>query len=60
LFIEAQLRETAWLADAKDAISLKTSFGSLDNGAIYPAEITLSAPSQSLEVKITNAGCKKF
>jgi len=49
-----------WLKDAKDVIGMKASFGSLTDGATYPAEITLSAPSQKLDVKMTNSGYKKM
>ncbi len=48
-----------WLKEAKDVVSLKAGFGSLNDGATYAAEITLSAPSQKLDVKITNSGYKK-
>ncbi len=54
------LTVASWLKDAQDVISLKAGFGSLNDGATYPAEITLSAPSQNLEVKITNSGYKKM
>jgi hypothetical protein len=49
-----------WLKDAKDVVSLKADFGQLNDGATYAAEITLTAPAQSLEVKITNSDYKKM
>jgi len=49
-----------WLKDAQDVIGMKASFGSLSDGATYPAEISLSAPSQKLDVKMTNSGYKKM
>lgn len=49
-----------WLKDAKDVVGLKAGFGQLNDGAMYPAEITLSAPTQKIEVKITNSGYKKL
>jgi hypothetical protein len=54
------LTVATWLKDAQDTIGLKAGFGSLNDGATYPAEIILSAPSQNLEVKITNSGYKKL
>ena len=54
------LTVASWMKDAKDTVTLKVGFGSLSDGATYAAEITLSAPSQSLEVKITNSGYKKL
>jgi hypothetical protein len=48
-----------WMKDAKDVVGLKASFGSLADGATYVAEVVLTAPSQSLEVKLTNSGYKK-
>lgn len=50
----------SWLKDAQDTVGLKVGFGSLADGAVYAAEIVLSAPSQSIEVKITNTGYKKL
>jgi hypothetical protein len=49
-----------WMKDASDKVGLKVDFGSLSDGATYAEEITLSAPSQKLEVKITNSGYKKL
>jgi len=54
------LTVNTWLKDDKDTINLKVAFGALDDGALYAAETVLSAPSQSLEVKITNSGYKKL
>jgi len=54
------LNVDTWLKDANDKVVLSASFGSLDNGATYPAIITLSASSQSLVVKITNSGYRKM
>jgi len=54
------LKVATWLEDAKDTVTMTTSFGALDNGATYPAEIILLAPSQSLEVKTTNSGYRKL
>jgi hypothetical protein len=54
------LTVASWLKDAQDVIGLKAGFSSLNDGATYPAEITLSAPSQNLEVKMTNSGYKKM
>jgi hypothetical protein len=48
-----------WLKDAKDVVGMKATFGTLTDGATYAAEITLSAPSQELVVKMTNSGYKK-
>jgi hypothetical protein len=48
-----------WLKDAKDVVGMKASFGSLTDGATYVDEVNLTAPSQSLEVKLTNSGYKK-
>jgi hypothetical protein len=53
------LKVATWLKDPKDTITLASSFGSLNDGATYPAESTLSAPSESLEVKVTNSGYRK-
>ena len=53
------LTVATWLKDAKDTVTQTVSFGSLNDGATYPADITLSAPSQSIEVKITNSGYRK-
>jgi len=54
------LTVASWMKDAKDTVTLKVGFGSLSDGATYASEITLSAPSQSIEVKITNSGYKKL
>ena len=54
------LKVATWLENAKDTVTMTTSFGTLDDGATYPAEIILLAPSQSLEVKTTNSGYKKL
>jgi hypothetical protein len=48
-----------WLKDAKDVVGMKAKFGSLTDGATYVEEVVLTAPSQSLEVKLTNSGYKK-
>jgi hypothetical protein len=53
------LKVATWLKDPKDAVTLTSSFGALNDGSTYPAESTLSAPSQALEVKITNSGYRK-
>lgn len=53
------LKVSTWMKDAKDAATLTTRIGSLDDGAMYPAETLLSLPSKSLEVRTTNAGYKK-
>ncbi|MBP6875499.1 MAG: hypothetical protein KBD56_05470 [Candidatus Eisenbacteria bacterium] len=53
------LTVATWMKDAKDKVTLSTAFASLDDGATYPAEIILIAPSQSLEVKTTNSDYKK-
>ncbi len=50
----------SWLKDAKDKVALVSTFGSLNDGTTYPAESTLSAPSQSMEIKVTNSGYKKL
>ena len=49
-----------WLKDAKDKVTLVSKFGSLTDGTSYPSESTLSAPSKSMEVKVTNSGYKKM
>jgi len=54
------LKVSSWLKDAKDAVSMTARMGQLDDGATYPAEILLSMPSKSLEVKTTNSGYKKL
>jgi hypothetical protein len=53
------LKVATWLKDSKDAVTLTSRFGRLNDGATYPAENTLSAPSQSLNVKVTNSGYRK-
>jgi hypothetical protein len=53
------LKVVTWLKDSKDAVTLTSRFGRLNDGATYPAENTLSAPSQSLNVKVTNSGYRK-
>ena len=54
------LKVSTWMKNAKDAATMTTRLGLLDDGAMYPAEITLSLPSQSLEVRTTNSGYKKL
>lgn len=54
------LKVATWLKDAQDAITMTTRFGTLDDGATYPAEIILLAPAQSLEVKTSNSGYRKI
>jgi hypothetical protein len=53
------LKVATWLKDSQDMVTLSSSFGTLNDGTTYPAESTLSAPSQSLEVKVTNSGYRK-
>jgi len=53
------LNVSTWMKNAKDAATLTTSFGTLGDGAMYPAETILSLPSRSLEVRTTNSGYKK-
>ncbi len=54
------LKVSTWMKDAKDAATMTTRLGLLDDGAMYPAETILSLPSQSLEVRTTNSGYKKL
>ncbi len=53
------LKVSTWMKDAKDAATMTTRLASLDDGTRYPAEIVLSLPSKSLEVRTTNTGYKK-
>jgi hypothetical protein len=53
------LKVSTWLKNPKDAVNLVCSFGTLNDGATYPAESTLSAPGESLVVKVTNSGYRK-
>jgi hypothetical protein len=53
------LKVDTWLKDPKDKVTLVAGFGSLNDGATYPAESTLSAPSESLKVTVTNSGYRK-
>lgn len=48
-----------WMKDAKDVVGMKALFGTLNDGATYVSEVILTAPSQELEVKVTNSGYKK-
>ena len=54
------LTVASWLKDAKDTVGLKVAFATLPDGAFYASQITLSAPTQKIEVKITNSGYKKL
>jgi hypothetical protein len=54
------LTVASWMKDANDKVGLTVRFGSLTDGATYAEEITLSAPSQKIEVTITNSGYKKL
>ena len=54
------LTVATWMKDAKDTVGLKVGFATLPDGAFYAAEIALSAPTQKIEVKITNSGYKKL
>jgi hypothetical protein len=54
------LKVASWLKDSKDTVTLTTSFGMLNDGATYPAESTLSAPSESIMVNVTNSGYRKL
>jgi hypothetical protein len=53
------LKVATWLKDRDDKITLTCTFGLLNDGATYPAETVLSAPSESLEVRVTNSGYRK-
>jgi len=53
------LNVSTWMKNAKEAATLTTSFGTLGDGAMYPAETILSLPSRSLEVRTVNSGYKK-
>jgi hypothetical protein len=54
------LTVASWLKDAKDTVGLKVAFATLPDGAFYASQITLSAPTQKIEIKITNSGYKKL
>jgi len=54
------LSVASWLKDAKDTVGLKVAFATLPDGAFYASQITLSAPTQKIEIKITNSGYKKL
>jgi len=45
---------------AKDAVGLEVSFGTLDDGTIYPATTDLTVASENLEVAISNTGYEKL
>jgi len=45
---------------AKDAIGLEVSFGTFDDGTIYPATTDLTVASENLEVAISNTGYEKL
>ncbi len=53
------LKVSTWMKEAKDAATMTTRLATLEDGAMYPAEIVLSLPSQSIEVRTTNSGYKK-
>jgi hypothetical protein len=48
-----------WMKDAADKVALTSKFGSLKDGTMYIEERNLKAPSQSIEVKVTNSGYRK-
>jgi len=54
------LAVNTYLDDAKDAVSLKVSFGALPDGTGYPANIQLDAPAKNLAVNVTNSGHRKM
>ena len=54
------LTVATYMADAKDAVQLDARFGSLDDGATYPRQITLDAPAKGVKVVVENSGYKKL
>lgn len=41
-------------------MTLKVQFGSLDNGAIYPAKVALDAKNKDLTVLVERSGYRKL
>lgn len=54
------LKVSTWMKNAKDAVTMTTKLGVLDDGAMYPAETVLTLPSESIVVTTTNSGHKKL
>jgi hypothetical protein len=51
---------TSYVEDPKDdAVALKVTFASLEDGTNYPQQTLLDVKSKEIQVKVTNAGYKK-
>ena len=53
------VKVSTYLKDSKDAVTLDVRMGQLDEGTIYPADITLNAKAKELTVTVTNSGYRK-
>jgi hypothetical protein len=48
-----------YVDDAKDAVTLDVRMAQLDEGTVYPADITLEAKAKDLKVTVKNSGYRK-
>ncbi len=53
------LKVATYIGDTKDAVTLDVHLGQLNDGTIYPEDITLTAKAKDLTVKVTNSGYRK-
>lgn len=49
----------SYIASKAEAVTLNVRFSTLDNNATYPANITLNAPSEDLQVTVENSGYRR-
>ena len=47
---------SSYLDNVQDVIALNSRLGQLDDGTIYPAEITLQAQAKGVQVTVQNSG----
>lgn len=53
------LSVSSYLADAKDAVTLKVAMATLPDGTGHPAKINIDAPAKELAVTVTNSAYQK-
>ncbi len=54
-----RVKVSSYLDDAKDAVSLDVRMGQLDDGTVFPANITLDATAKKLQVTVQNSGYRR-
>jgi hypothetical protein len=53
------LKVATYLADAKDAVTLDVRMGQLNDGTVYPSDVTLDAKAKHITVTVKHSGYRK-